>query len=139
LVYLRKGNPDSAELFIKKALMEQPANSYYLNNYGLISLRKGDQEGALKLIDESIVNDPDNGWAYRNKAFVFMEQKNYDRALQLFYEASTRRGNVENLYSHWADAFYLSGDLKSACKKLAEARERNEDLSILKWQMECIN
>jgi tetratricopeptide (TPR) repeat protein len=119
--------------------MLQPKDSYYLNNYGLIVFRKGDINSALKLINESIVINPDNGWAYRNKALVYLEQKDYNRALQLFYEASTRGGSVESLFSFWADAFYRSGDLKSACKKLDEARERNEDFAFLAWLSECIN
>jgi len=137
LVYLKQNDFARSKAIIRRALQKAPEDSYYHNNYGEILMKSGLLDSALYEIDKGLVLDPDNGWAYRNKGMYYLQMGALEKALEMFSIASRKRGNIENLYSYWAQALHKTGDSKSACEKIARARERKEKLPLPNWAEEC--
>lgn len=107
LYWLYRGDPKTAEDFVKKVLLMEPRNVVALNTRGLINLMAGKNSIARWVFEEKALReDPNSTEAWTNLGLTYLKQGKTPEAVQAFEKAiAADRDNIEARLN--AAAIYL--------------------------------
>lgn len=123
--YYEAGQYDSARMYYKQALREDPSNVDALLGYGNTLSALNDPDSAIILYDQALAIKPDFDIAQYNKGWVSYRRKDYSQAITTlkallernpaYYDAMQLLGNVyyeQRSYDealHWYENAYSNG------------------------------
>jgi len=123
--YFRMQQTDKAFEAYEESLNYNDKNIGILNNYAYyLSLLKKDLTKAERMSAMSIKLEPENATYLDTYAWIFFVQGNYSLA-RMYIEsaiAKDRRSSAE-LFDHYGDILYLSGEKEKAVEQWIKARE----------------
>jgi cellulose synthase operon protein C len=113
-VYVKSGQINQAETFIRSVLADNPANAEALVLMGSIQLAKNDSAQAEKSFKTAIEKKPADAAGYRALADLYAQQKKTDDALNLIREGLKQQPNSFALHLSLASLLEAKGEYEPA-------------------------
>jgi len=131
--YFKIKETDKAFEAYEEALKINDKNIGVLNNYAYyLSLLKKDLTKAERMSAQSIKMEPNNATYLDTYAWIFFMQKNYPLAKIYIEQAISKdRSNSAELFDHYGDILYMSGDKEKAVVQWKKAKEAGKKSATL--------
>ena len=122
----------------EEALKHNDKNIGVLNNYAYyLSLLKRDLTKAERMSAQSIKMEPNSATYLDTYAWIFFIQKNYPLAKIYIEQAISKdRSNSAELFDHYGDILYMSGDKVKALEQWKKAKELGKNTATLDRKIE---
>ncbi|MDR2469006.1 MAG: tetratricopeptide repeat protein [Tannerella sp.] len=117
----------------EEALKYNERNIVVLNNYGyFLSLMKQDLDRAERMSAQCIKAEPNNATYLDTYAWIFFVKGNYTLAKMYIENAIEKdRNNSAELFDHYGDILFLSGEKEKAFQQWIKAKEAGKDTPTL--------
>lgn len=135
-IYFRLKDIDNAFDAYEKALKYNDKNIGVLNNYAYyLSLLKKDLTKAERMSALSIKMEPDNPTYIDTYAWIFFVQGNYALA-KIYMEQAVSKSKSAELYDHYGDILYMSGEKEKAVEQWVKAKEAGKKSPTLEKKID---
>ena len=123
--YFKINETEKAFEAYEEALKYNDKNIFVLNNYAYyLSLLKKDLSKAERMSALSVKMEPNNATYLDTYAWIFFMQKNYSLAKIYIEQAISKdRENSAELFDHYGDILYVSGNKEKAIEQWKKAKE----------------
>ena len=137
-VYFRLKDTEKAFESYEKALQYNDKNIVVLNNYAYyLSLMKKDLSKAERMSALTLKMDPDNPTYIDTYAWIYYIQGNYLLAKLYIEQAiSKNRDNSAELFDHYGDILFKTGDIDKAVEQWQKAKEAGKKSATLNKKIE---
>ena len=123
--YFKINETEKAFEAYEEALKYNDKNIFVLNNYAYyLSILKKDLSKAERMSALSVKMEPNNATYLDTYAWIFFMQKNYSLAKIYIEQAISKdRENSAELFDHYGDILYVSGNKEKAIEQWKKAKE----------------
>lgn len=128
VVALQRGDPETAEALIEKALDLAPDNAKFLNNYGVAAERRGEMRDAAARFAKSAAIDPDFAEAHCNHGTALQALGRTEEAKHAFARALALEPGHARAHSNLGAALRASGDIDDAVGHFRAAADHDPTL-----------
>jgi tetratricopeptide (TPR) repeat protein len=112
--FYRNAQYDSAYIYYKRALRENPDDAAAMVGYGSVLYTREYPDSTLMMYDQALAADPDYDFARYNKAWVYNDRNNYPQALTEIQTLIKRNPSYNEAYSLQGDIYYNQADYQQA-------------------------
>lgn len=115
MILAETGKPDSAFIWIERAIALSGSHPHFLNNRGFIRLLLGQDAQAESDINDGLTADPDNAWAYRNRGILYFRRGDFRDSERLFRQSLSMDSAVEHAAAYLGLSLLRQGRKSDAC------------------------
>lgn len=132
-LYYQLDKKEKAFEMYEKALSENPANIYVMNNYAYyLSLEKNSLEKAEQMSAKTVSAQPNNSTYLDTYAWILYERTNYSLAKYYINKAIENLSEDDDptvIYKHSADIHYALGEYKKAIEMWEKITTKNPNIT----------
>ena len=132
-VFIELGDSARGFDYYEHALRISPGNTSAMNNYAyFLSLCGKDLDKAESMAAKAVYANPNNATFIDTYAWVFFKKKNYDMALLYIKSAISNADSPSaDIYEHYGDILYMTGDHDEAVVQWEKALELEPTKELL--------
>jgi tetratricopeptide (TPR) repeat protein len=108
------GQYDSAKVYYRRALREEPEYTEAFNGYGISLMNSGDNDSAIIMYDKALEINPDYEYATYNKSLAFFYKKNYGQSRKIALNLLDKSPNYYDAMVLAGDGYYVESQNDSA-------------------------
>lgn len=128
VIFLQRGEPETAERLLEKAVGVTPDNAKYLNNFGVAAERRGRMRDAAARFAKAAAIDPRFAEAHANHGTALQALGRLEEAIRAFERALELEPSHARAHSNLGATLKASGETAAAIEHFRAAADHDPNL-----------